>query len=78
MISLIDEGLWGSRYKNTRKNYWIPIHMKYLKKFNESLEDIDSICKKYGIKNYTINSDGTVDVDGDVNLLLKNLSKLPL
>jgi len=28
--------------------------------------DIDSICKKCGIKNYTINSDGTVDVDGNV------------
>ena len=45
--------------------------MKYLKKFNESVEDIDSICKKYGIKNYTINVDGTVDVDGNVDLVKK-------
>ena len=52
--------------------------MKYLKKFNESVEDIDSICKKYGIKNYTINEDGTVDVDGSVDLSERNLSKLPL
>jgi hypothetical protein len=52
--------------------------MKYLKKFNESVEDIDSICKKYGIQNYTINGDGTVDVDGDVDLSHRNLSKLPL
>jgi hypothetical protein len=52
--------------------------MKYLKKFNESVEDIDSICKKYGIQNYTINEDGTVDVDGDVSLYKRNLSKLPL
>jgi hypothetical protein len=52
--------------------------MKYLKKFNESVEDIDSICKKYGIENYTINEDGTVDVDGNVYLSYKKLSKLPL
>jgi hypothetical protein len=53
--------------------------MKYLKKYKlfESNTEIDSICKKYGIKNYTINEDGTVDVDGNVNASL-NLSKLPL
>ena len=28
--------------------------MKYLKRFNESIEDIDSICGKYGIRNYTV------------------------
>ena len=28
--------------------------MKYLKRFNESIEDIDSICRKYGITNYEI------------------------
>ena len=52
--------------------------MRYLRKFNESVEDIDSICQKYGIVDYTINSDGTVDVDGDVSLSERNLSKLPL
>jgi hypothetical protein len=51
--------------------------MKHLKLF-ESFEDIDSICKKYCIENYTINSDGTVDVNGDVNLHNKGLTKLPL
>ena len=53
--------------------------MKHLKLF-EAFEDIDSICKKYGIENYTINSDGTVDVNGDVYLFygLKGLTKLPL
>ncbi len=50
--------------------------MKHLKLF-ENFNDIDSICKKYGITNYTINSDGTVDVDDDVNLFNK-LTKLPL
>lgn len=28
----------------------------------------DEICYKYGIKNYTINSDGTIDVNGNVDL----------
>jgi hypothetical protein len=51
--------------------------MKYLKIF-ESFNDIESICKKYGIKNYTINPDGSVDVDGDVSLSSMELTKLPL
>jgi hypothetical protein len=36
-------------------------------------------CKKY-LKNYTINTDNTVDVDGDVNLYHKlgNMKKLPV
>ena len=53
--------------------------MKYLKlfeSFNE--EDIHSICKIYGIRNYTINSDGSIDVHDDVNLFNKKLVKLPL
>jgi len=40
--------------------------------------DIHSICTTYCIENYTINSDGTVDVDNDVNLSSKLLTKLPL
>lgn len=36
-------------------------------KFNQ-FSEIDSICKKYNLENYTINSDGSVDVDGDVDL----------
>jgi hypothetical protein len=39
---------------------------------------IKDICKKFGIENYTINDDGTVDVDGNVNLGNKGLTKLPL
>jgi Leucine-rich repeat (LRR) protein len=49
---------------------------KYNQFIKESNQDIDSICKKYGIENYTINEDGTIDVDGDVNLT--KLTKLPL
>ena len=60
---------------------------KYGNFIKESKEDIDSICKKYGIENYTINEDGTVDVDGDVSIVGKivrdrfiniDLTKLPL
>jgi len=51
--------------------------MKFIKLY-ESFEDIDSICEKYDIDNYTINSDGTVDVDDNVNLTSKKLTKLPL
>ena len=29
---------------------------------------IEEICKKYRIKNYTINDDGSIDVDGYVYL----------
>jgi len=35
-------------------------------------------CEKFGIYNYTINSDGSIDVDGDVNLDNRGLDKLPL
>lgn len=34
--------------------------------FTDSKKDIHSICKKYGIKNYSINEDGSIDVDGNV------------
>jgi len=56
--------------------------MKYLKKYRlfESVneEEIHSICKEYGIKNYTINGDGTIDVAGDVDLFNKGLTELPI
>ena len=54
--------------------------MRYLKiyeDFNEDFNDIHSICKEYVIKNYTI-VDGKVNVDGNVNLYNKRLTKLPL
>ena len=61
--------------------------MKYLKKFNEKIIFFDKInlnikCKKYAIKNYTINPDESIDVkcvnDYYVNLYDKGLTKLPL
>jgi hypothetical protein len=39
---------------------------------------ISLICKQYGIENYTINPDGSIDVVGDVDLYDKNLTELPL
>jgi len=54
--------------------------MKYLKLYEdfENQNQIHEICEKYGITNYTINDDGTIDVDGDVDLSDKNLTKIPL
>jgi hypothetical protein len=39
---------------------------------------ISLICKRYGIENYTINGDGSIDVNGSVNLYNKGLTELPL
>jgi hypothetical protein len=54
--------------------------MKHLRKYKlfESNTEIDTICKKYNIVNYTINSDNSVDVDGDVDLWSKKLESIPL
>ena len=38
--------------------------MKYLKIF----EKFQPICTEFGITNYTINTDGSIDVDGDVEV----------
>jgi len=40
--------------------------------------EIISICQKYKIQNYTINQDGSVSVDGNVDILNRKLSRLPL
>jgi hypothetical protein len=54
--------------------------MRYLKKFKifENLKDIHDICKEYRIDNYTINDDLSIDVNGDVMLHSRRLTKLPL
>ncbi len=41
-------------------------------------QEIHDICKKYSIENYSINSDGSIDVNGNVNLYKRGLSKIPL
>ena len=40
-------------------------------------ELIESWLKEYNIQNYTINDDFTIDVNGNVNLGLKDLSEFP-
>ena len=40
--------------------------------------NIDLICKKYGITNYIINPDESINVNGNVDLSMKKLTKLPL
>jgi hypothetical protein len=54
--------------------------MKHLRKYKifESNSQIDTICEKYNIINYTINSDNSVDVDGDVDLYDEKLKSIPL
>jgi hypothetical protein len=52
--------------------------MKYIKLFEtyKTIDEIKDWLDKYGIKNYTINDDLTVDVDGDVDLSYKELTKI--
>ena len=57
--------------------------MKSYKEFiKESKRDIHSICDEYGINDYTINPDGSIDVDGNIILSYDfergELSKIPL
>ena len=51
--------------------------IKLFEQFNNE-QEIREICKEYNIENYTINSDGSIDVDGDVELGALNLNKIPL
>ena len=39
---------------------------------------ISLICKQYGIENYTVNDDGSIDVNGSVDLYGYQLTELPL
>ena len=42
------------------------------------MKSLIEICKKYDIENYTINDDGSIDVDGEVELYGHQLTELPL
>jgi len=53
--------------------------MKYLKLFeNFNKSEIDSMCRFFGIKNYSINQDGSIDVNGNIDLAFKKLTEIPL
>jgi len=41
-------------------------------------KEIHEICREYGITDYTINNDWSVDIDGDVFLYNEGLTKLPI
>lgn len=41
-------------------------------------DDINTLCIYYNIYNYKINSNGIVDVDGDVCFLFTNLNIIPI
>jgi len=41
-------------------------------------KEIHDVCREYGIMDYTINIDGSIDVDDDVFLYNKGLTKLPM
>jgi hypothetical protein len=51
---------------------------KYREFIGENHSSIEEICRKYGIQNYTINLDGSVDVEGNVVLSRMELTQLPL
>ena len=40
--------------------------------------EIHNLCKKYHIKNYTINDDMSISVNGSVDLSYKNLKSIPI
>ena len=46
-------------------------------KKHTNIENIKSWCDKMGIRNYTINSQGEIDVDGNVDLNDTDLEELP-
>lgn len=50
--------------------------MKYLKNFNENSK-IERKCNAYGIEDYKINDDQTLDVFGDVLISDKGMNQLP-
>ena len=43
-----------------------------------SNQEIKYICNFYGISGYTINPDGSIDVDGNVKLTYEGLGRIPI
>jgi hypothetical protein len=44
----------------------------------EEKNKIDKLCRKYGITNYSINQDGSIDIDDSVNIPRRGLRSIPL
>lgn len=52
-------------------------NLKHIKLFeNFDTKSIEEICKNFNIGNYTINDDGTIDIDGNISINV--LHNLPL
>ncbi len=51
--------------------------IKLFEQFNNE-QEIHDLCKEYRIKDYTINSDGSIDVNGNVNLSACEIRKIPI
>lgn len=43
-----------------------------------NIQEIHNICKRYDINNYSINPDGSIDVNDNVYLSYKNLDRIPI
>lgn len=41
-------------------------------------QEIHDICKKFGISNFSIYPDGSIDVNDDVNISARGLTEIPL
>jgi hypothetical protein len=54
--------------------------MKYLKKFNENIEENSIVdwCITHGIRHYTINENDVIDVDGNVDIRAFRLKIIPI
>jgi hypothetical protein len=59
--------------------------MKHIKIFENFKNDsdlekqLDKYIRNNGrIKSYTINEDGTIDIDGTVSIVLQNITKIPI
>lgn len=44
----------------------------------DKIDHITNLCKEYKIENYTINTDGSIDVDGNVNIAQRKLKEIPI
>lgn len=51
--------------------------MRHIKLFENFKEDLEDMLVSYSIENYIINDDGTIDVNGDVDLYGLHLKKIP-
>jgi hypothetical protein len=77
--NLLSNSFIFSNPKNIYEPHFVNANeLRDIPKINESFNNIESICKKYNITNYTINADGSIDVNGNVYLDRNGLAKLPL